>query len=116
MIELPASEELKAVYEHEVGAGHFRTQGRLSALYQVGSALFLDAQLVPTTTDRRPGDERSLAIQHWPHCQPDDLIIYDRGYPSYDFMYRHQQAGLAFVMRVPIVFNKVTARRPPMLF
>ena len=103
VIELPASEELKAVYEHEVGAGHFRTQGRLSALYQVGHAMFLDAQLAPTTTD-----ERSLAIQHWPHCQADDLIIYDRGYPSYDFMYRHQQAGIAFVMRVPIVFNKVT--------
>ncbi len=65
--------------------------------------MFLDAQLSPTTTD-----ERSLAMQHWPHCQPDDLLLYDRGYPSYDFMYQHKQQGLAFVMRVPIVFNKVT--------
>lgn len=77
VIELPASEELKAVYEHEVGAGHFRTQGRLSALYQVGNAMFMDAELAPTTTD-----ERSLAIQHWSVCQADDLIIYDRGYPA----------------------------------
>lgn len=77
VIELPASEELRAVYEHEVGAGHFRTQGRLSAIYQVGSAMFLDAYLAPTTTD-----ERSLAIKHWSHCQSDDLIIYDRGYPA----------------------------------
>ena len=103
VIELPASEELKAVYEHQVGAGHFRTQGRLSALYQVSNAIFLDAELAPTTTD-----ERSLAMKHWVHCQANDLIIYDRGYPSYDFMYRHQQAGIAFVIRIPIVFNKVT--------
>jgi len=103
VIELPASEELKIVYEHEVGAGHLRTQGRVSALYQVGNTMFLDAKLAPTTTD-----ERSLAIKHWPHCQPNDLIIYDRGYPSYDFMYRHQQQDLAFLIRVPIIFNKVT--------
>ena len=55
-----------------MGVGHFRTQGRLSALYQVRSAMFLDAELAPTTTD-----ERSLAMKHWPHCQADDLIVYD---------------------------------------
>lgn len=103
VIELPASEELKAVYEHSVGAGHVRTQGRVSALYEVGSALFLDACLAPTTTD-----ERSLAVKHFVHCPSNSLVIYDRGYPSYDFMYQHQQQGIAFVMRVPIVFNRIT--------
>lgn len=103
VIELPSSEELKAIYEHPVGQNHYRTQGRLSALYDVGNAMFLDAHLAATTTD-----ERSLALEHLLHCQPNDLVIYDRGYPSYDFMYRHVKQGIAFVMRMPIVFNRVT--------
>ncbi|MRX78991.1 hypothetical protein GJU39_23305, partial [Pedobacter petrophilus] len=59
-------------------------QAKTSILYDVLNKITLDAIL-----DGQDKGEQELALRH-AHCwQKKDLIIYDRGYPSYDFMSEH---------------------------
>ncbi|WP_244248420.1 transposase [Flavobacterium foetidum] len=44
--------------------------------------------------------ERESALKHKYHWKEDDLIIYDRGYPSYDFKYEHIKSGVDYLIRV----------------
>ena len=37
-----------------------------------------------------------------------DLFLYDRGYPSYDFIDNHQRKGIDYFMRVKVSFSGVT--------
>ena len=34
------------------------------------------------------------------------MLLYDRGYPSYDFIYEHTKKGLDYLMRVKVSFSK----------
>jgi len=69
-------------------------QARVSVLYDVLNELALDVDLGKS---RAP--ERDLALRHR-HCwQPKDLIIYDRGYPSYEFINEHLRSGIDCLMR-----------------
>ena len=52
-------------------------------------------------------DERTQAKQLLEHCQPNDLIIYDRCYPSFGLMYEHNQKNLHFLIRMPLDFSQV---------
>jgi len=36
------------------------------------------------------------------------MVIYDRGYPGYDFIHQHCQRKLDFLMRVKVSFSTVT--------
>jgi Transposase DDE domain len=36
-----------------------------------------------------------------------DLLIYDRNFISFELIYKHLQAGVPFLMRAPMLFNKV---------
>jgi hypothetical protein len=40
--------------------------------------------------------EREMALEHLNHCKIGDLIIYDRGYPSFDFIFEHHQKGFGY--------------------
>ena len=52
--------------------------------------------------------ERVLALKHLVKSKAKDLIIYDRGYPSYDFIDNHQRKGIDYLMRVKVSFSGVT--------
>ena len=52
-------------------------QGMSSVLYDVLNRLVLNSVLENVKTG-----ERELALKHKPHWKENDLIIYDRGYPS----------------------------------
>ncbi|QEC76281.1 IS4 family transposase [Mucilaginibacter ginsenosidivorax] len=63
--------------------------------YDVLNELVLDIDL-----DKSRFSERDLALRHKHHWQANDLIIYDRGYPSFEFINEHVQASINYLMRV----------------
>src|SRR6185369_6585347 len=45
------------------------------------------------------GNERLSAIAHMEVLEPDDAVVYDRGYFSYLLLHRHRQAGIHAIFR-----------------
>ena len=52
--------------------------------------------------------ERALGLLHLAKTQVNDLIIYDRGYPSYDFINTHCIKNIDYLMRVKVSFSGIT--------
>lgn len=70
---------------------------RLSKAYDVLNDMSLDARLSCTEIG-----EHSLANQHLECLGSGDLMLYDRGYPSYDLFRNTLDAGAQFCARVPV--------------
>lgn len=103
-IALPITDELKSLY----GLSKNQTdttlvQARCSVMYDVENKYVLDGILAPLKQG-----ERDLALKHLEYCQPNDLLIYDRGYPSYDFIYNHGVRKLDYLIRVKTNFSQLT--------
>lgn len=102
-ITLPYSEDLKIVFgESKNNTNTSVVQGRASVLYDVLNGIALD-----TVLENLKIGERELALRHSFKWKKNDLIIYDRGYPSYDFIYEHINKDVDFVMRAATTQNKV---------
>jgi hypothetical protein len=69
-------------------------QGKLSCLYHVGSGVILDTILDAV------GNERVIAKKHLTHLLEGDVVIYDRGYYSYELAVYHIKMGIDAVFRV----------------
>ena len=94
-ITLPFTEELKKAYgESKNNTNTVVVQGRTSVLYDVLNHIALDAVL-----ENLKIGERELALKHSNQWKKGDLIIYDRGYPSYDFKYEHIEGGVDYLIR-----------------
>lgn len=65
-----------------------------SVMYDVLNRIALDASLTSSSSY-----EVDLAIKHLKHSRPNDLLLYDRGYPSYKHIATLIQADRKFVMR-----------------
>jgi len=73
-----------------------RSIARISMLYDVLNFTVLDGQIGSYTTD-----ERELAKKHLAHIEPGkDLLLLDRGYPSYALMYDLQSRGIDYCIRL----------------
>lgn len=103
-ITLPITKELKAIYgESKNQTNTVLVQARCSVIYDVLNKYVLDGNLGALKIG-----ERDLALTHLEHCKDNDLIIYDRGYPSYDLIYEHIERGLDYLMRVKTSFSGLT--------
>lgn len=103
-IALPFTTELKNTYgEAKNQTDTSIVQARVSVLYDVLNHYALDSVLSPNVIG-----ERTLALGHLSKTRAKDLIIYDRGYPSYDFINEHNKRGIDYLMRVKISFSAVT--------
>lgn len=76
-----------------------------SVMYDVLNDIVADALIEPMKED-----ERTLAKRHIESCKdlaPEDkkLIIFDRNYPSFEFIEELENKGLFYVMRVRTKFN-----------
>lgn len=103
-ITLPFTKELKEIYgitKNQTNTGVI--QARVSVLYDVLNNYVLDSLLFPKHIG-----ERALALQHLVKSKVNDLIIYDRGYPAYDFINEHCIKNIAYLMRVKVSFSAVT--------
>ncbi len=69
-------------------------QGTVSCLYQLKTQIPVDFDVVAH------GDERRLARSHLCALNAQDVVVYDRGYYSYEMLYEHVVRGLHAVFRV----------------
>lgn len=103
-ITLPITDELKNLYgETKNQSTTSIVQARCSVLYDVENKYALDGKLAPLKQG-----ERELALSHLTFCQTGDLLIYDRGYPSYDFINHHIKRKLDYLIRVKVSFSQLT--------
>lgn len=104
IITLPNTKELKNKYgERKNQTQTSIVQARVSTIYDVLNHYVLDGILSPINVG-----ENKLALQHLQFCNHNDLIIYDRGYPSYDLIYEHSNKGIDFLIRSKVGFNNIT--------
>lgn len=102
-ITLPITSELKAIYgETKNQYSTVLVQAKCSVIYDVLNKYVLDGILGPVVRG-----ERDLALTHLEYCKSNDLIIYDRGYPSYDFILQHVKRELNYLMRVKTSFSRL---------
>jgi hypothetical protein len=95
---LPCTAELKKSYGVTKNQSSVEVvQARTSVLYDVLNGLALDAAL-----DHLNIGERDLALTHAHRWKKKDLIIYDRGYPSFDFINKHIKQDVDCLIRVTI--------------
>ncbi len=101
MINLPDTKKLEKKYGRT--KNHSNTgvvQARTSVLYDVLNNLVIDSKLVPLKIG-----ESTLAKEHLSQSKSGDLIIYDRGYPSFELVNSHYDLGIDFLFRVKVSFN-----------
>ncbi|WP_445957480.1 transposase [Yeosuana sp.] len=102
-ITLPITDELKIIYgETKNQTETSIVQARCSVIYDVLNNYVLDGSLEPLERG-----ERDLALEHLAHCKEKDLILYDRGHPSYDFINEHLERGLDCLIRVKVSFSNL---------
>lgn len=104
-ITLPYSDELR----HEYGLTYNQNciddliQARASVLYDVLNQMVIDAAL----TNPEKG-EITLAHEHTKHLRGDDLVIFDRGYPSFELAYEILRQQANFIFRCKHEFSNIT--------
>jgi hypothetical protein len=101
---LPHTEELKKNYgetrnQNQSGV----VQSRVSVLYDVINNYVIDGMLSPLSIG-----EGKLALKHLSYANKNDLILYDRGYPSFELIYEHNKLGINFLIRVKEDFSQKT--------
>ena len=105
ILDLPDKKALEVIYGRTYNkSGTGVIQARASVLYDVLNKFVIDGCLSPLSTG-----ERVLAVNHLAFSKTRDLIIYDRGYPSFDLVYEHLERRIDFLMRVKVSFNKITS-------
>ena len=103
-ITLPNNEELEKCYgKTKNQSDTYIIQAKVSILYDVVNNIVIDGGMSSISIG-----EREMAVEHLSHCKSGDLIIYDRGYPSFDFIAQHDQRGLDYLMRVKTTFSNLT--------
>jgi len=112
-VALPADAALRE-YFGALGKDGSAPTAQGSILYDVLNDIVLDARIEPLSTD-----ERTLAKEHIDECRniasdSKNLIIADRGYPSFELIEKLESDGFAYVMRVKSKFNNdIDAQQSP---
>jgi hypothetical protein len=108
-VQLPSDKGLKEIFG-TVGRGGTAPTAQSSVLYDVMNNIVIDAIIAPISSDNEKTDERSLARRHFAHLinMPSfskELLIFDRGYPSFELINDLEAAKLKYVMRARSKFN-----------
>jgi hypothetical protein len=100
-ITLPFTRELQEIYGVVSNAQTLNiVQAKMSILFDVMNKLALDVAL-----GKGRSSERELALSHRYQWRKGDLIIYDQGYPSFDFIYEHIKGGVDCLIRAKTVHS-----------
>ena len=104
---LPTAKELQAHYGIQESSGE-QVQALGSCLYDVLNGIVIDAQLT-----RVNGNERELAAKHIEFLSSNparrgekELLLMDRGYPSYEFIRDIERLGMHYAIRCCKAFCK----------
>lgn len=80
-------------------------QGTVSCLYELTSKIPIDFDL------SKQSDERMMALRHLDSLSDNDVVVYDRGYYSYDMLQEHLKRNIHPIFRL-----KTTACRAVIAF
>lgn len=104
ILTLPNTKELEEVYGKSKNQTKSSVvQARVSVLYDILNKFVLDGSISPLQTG-----EHVLALEHLGFSKHNDLIIYDRGYPSFNLIFEHNQRNLDFLIRAKVSFSDMT--------
>ena len=84
---------LKNGYRTPNDKAHY-PQGLVSCLYQLKARIPIDFELVSH------GNERKVALTHLKQLGENDVVVYDRGYYSYELLHAHWLRGVEAVFRL----------------
>jgi hypothetical protein len=102
-LELQNTEELRTAFGYAENATSKYARARVSGLYDVENKIMIDVRIA-----RYDCSEKELAYQHIQRLQEyglqNDLILFDRGYPSKELIAMLYKANINFVMRVTNYF------------
>ncbi len=70
-------------------------QGLVSCLYRLNDRMPIDFDLASH------GNERIMAAQHLQQVRAGDVVVYDRGYYSFELLHDHVRRGVDCVFRLP---------------
>jgi hypothetical protein len=107
-IALPRDAGLKAYYG-ACGNALTAAAARASVLYDLENDIIADAHIEPLTVDERSlakNNLEALAGLEQGFGKRKALVIFDRGYPSKDFINYLQEKDIKYVMRVQKGFNR----------
>ncbi len=106
---LPNSEDIKREFNPTIAKCQIEgwskevVQARVSVLFDVLNNIAthssINNKVNSEDNDLIAYDERSLAYQHLEYCNKDDLVVLDRGYPSYELFARYAKK-VNFLTRV----------------
>ncbi len=96
IITLPQTKELEEKYGYPVSRNGDKglISGQLSCLFDLNNKMILDTSLEPYKAS-----ERAQAIKHLDYCNSKDLIILDRGYPSYEIISEIESKKSKYLVR-----------------
>ncbi len=86
---------------YRIPSGAHYPQGMVSAMYRLNDRIPVDFDLF------RHENERRAALSHLDHTAEGDVIVYDRGYFSFEMALAHRQRGTHFVFRIARNTNPV---------
>lgn len=75
--------------------GQFRVMANVVSLFDVATQVTFDTKLAPYATD-----ERSIAKELWDSLSRDDLLLLDRGFPSFSIFIGLQERAIPFCARI----------------
>lgn len=103
---IPDTKELRSFYG--VSKNQTKTsvpQARISVLYDVLNNYIIDGEIAPLKVG-----EKTLALNHLTHTKTKDLVIYDRGYPSFELIHTHLESGIDCLIRAKKDFSNITKK------
>ena len=105
-LQLPDDKDLSEQFG-TMGRDNSAATAQGSALYDVLNKALIDVRIVPLEVG-----ERELAMRHIDRlCQLDsfdkELLLFDRGYASFEMVKTMKERGISFVMRVKSGFNNM---------
>ena len=86
---------IRADYKVPSDNAHY-PQGTVSCLYELKSKIPIDFDLA------NHADERKMALSHLNALSETDVVVYDRGYYSYEMLYEHNQRQIHPILRLKI--------------
>ena len=107
-VELPASAELKQHFgcpTGNEGEAHY-PQALVVVLFNVLTDEVYNLTLSPYATSER---EQALVLLE--SLQAGDVVVDDRGFPSWELFWEHKKCGVDFVMRMPAESNWTVVRK-----
>jgi hypothetical protein len=95
---LPNTPDLTEIYGVQTSQGLPQTQAKGSCLYDVLNDLLIDVKMLPIKSS-----EREIAVEHLKYLikiKPENnLVLFDRGYPSFELMHFLNKNKISYVMR-----------------